>query len=83
VYSFTILTTDASPDVRPVHDRMPVILEREDWAAWLDRSSDPEILTPLLRPIFAGCLKLHEVATWVNKPDHDDPSCIEPVDRDA
>jgi putative SOS response-associated peptidase YedK len=34
--AFTILTTQPSPDVAPIHDRQMVILERTDWAAWLD-----------------------------------------------
>jgi putative SOS response-associated peptidase YedK len=33
--SFTILTTTPNAEMAPVHDRMPVILEREDWPTWL------------------------------------------------
>lgn len=78
VYSFTILTTDASDSVRPIHDRMPVILPRSEWPVWLSRDSDPEALTSLLRPSTA-MLRAREVSTWVNRPDHEDPTCIEPV----
>jgi putative SOS response-associated peptidase YedK len=34
--AFTLLTTEPGPDVAPIHDRQMVILEREDWLAWLD-----------------------------------------------
>ena len=33
----TVLTTDAEPALRAVHDRMPVVLPPEDWAAWVSR----------------------------------------------
>ena len=34
--AFTLLTTEPGPDVAPIHDRQMVILERDDWSAWLD-----------------------------------------------
>jgi putative SOS response-associated peptidase YedK len=34
--AFTLLTTDPSSDVAPIHDRQMVILERSDWSAWLE-----------------------------------------------
>jgi len=36
--SFSFLTTEAGPDVAPYHDRQPVILERKQYAGWLDKS---------------------------------------------
>jgi hypothetical protein len=33
--AFTLLTTEPSPDVAPIHDRQMVVLERCDWSAWL------------------------------------------------
>ncbi len=38
--SFTILTSAPGPDQAPYHDRQPVILEREQWASWLDPACD-------------------------------------------
>jgi putative SOS response-associated peptidase YedK len=40
VESFTLLTTAAGEDSQPYHDREPVVLEPEDWAAWLDSAND-------------------------------------------
>jgi putative SOS response-associated peptidase YedK len=40
IESFAILTTAAGPDCSPYHDRQPVILEREQWVAWLNRRGD-------------------------------------------
>jgi putative SOS response-associated peptidase YedK len=41
IESFTILTTAPGPDCAPYHIRQPVILERDQWATWLDLSADP------------------------------------------
>ena len=38
--SFTLLTTEPGPDVKPYHDRQVVVLPRERWAAWLDPEAD-------------------------------------------
>ena len=46
--AFAILTAPAGALVRPVHDRMPVILAPEDEEAWLDPASDPEGLREML-----------------------------------
>ena len=39
--SFTLLTTEPGPDVKPYHDRQVVVLPRERWAPWLDPETDP------------------------------------------
>ena len=49
--AFTILTTDPGPDVAPIHNREVVVVERDDWLAWLDLAR-PE--AELLRPLPAG-----------------------------
>jgi putative SOS response-associated peptidase YedK len=49
--AFTLLTTEPSPDVAPIHDRQMVRLDRSDWLAWLDLTW-PE--SELLRRLPAG-----------------------------
>lgn len=51
--SFTIITTTAGPDAAPYHTRQPVIIERSNFAQWLDLSGDP---LPLLKPSPEGAL---------------------------
>ena len=81
VDTFTILTTAANDQLRPLHDRMPVILEPEDVESWLDPAvSDAARLGPLLRPAADGVLTTHPVSVRVNKPENDDPSLLEPVE---
>jgi putative SOS response-associated peptidase YedK len=78
LHSFTIVTTRASELVRPIHDRMPIVLAPDDWAAWLDPSVDADTARALLgHPAGADWVR-DAVSTWVNKADHDDPTCIAP-----
>jgi putative SOS response-associated peptidase YedK len=56
--AFTLLTTDPGPDVAPIHDRQMVILNRDDWSAWLDHKR-PE--AELLQPLPAGSLQVEQV----------------------
>lgn len=78
VRSFTIITTDANAAVQPLHDRMPVILRREDEGRWLNPKADAQALTSMLQP-WAGGLKLYEVSREVNSPKNDSPECIRAV----
>ncbi|MBK7947654.1 MAG: SOS response-associated peptidase [Deltaproteobacteria bacterium] len=75
--SATVITTEANPDVAPVHGRMPVVLARAAWATWLDGASDPAALKGLLVPAPAGILAARPVSRHVNDPRHDDPACLE------
>jgi putative SOS response-associated peptidase YedK len=58
---------------------MPLVLDRRAWAAWLDPSLDGDGARALLEVPAVGDWRAEEVSTWVNKADHDDPSCIVPV----
>lgn len=74
----TIITTEANDFVRPVHDRMPVILPREAYDLWLDpRIQDPEAILPLLTS--APELRVYDVSKLVNSPANDVPECVEPL----
>lgn len=85
IESCTILTTAPNELVRPIHDRMPVILPPDAFDLWLDRDvHDVERLRPLLAPLPASELVATPVSSWVNDPRHDDPQCIvevKPVPR--
>lgn len=50
VYSFAIITTKPNDDIKPIHDRMPVILRPQQEKVWLDHSVLISKLDPLLRP---------------------------------
>jgi putative SOS response-associated peptidase YedK len=78
----TILTTEANEFVRPIHDRMPVIVRASDYGAWLGPATGREDLLRLkniCRPYPAHLLTGHPVGRMVNSPRHDDPQCVQPV----
>jgi putative SOS response-associated peptidase YedK len=56
--AFTMLTMEPGPDIAPYHDRQIVILDRADWAAWLDPSISAK---GLLKPLPAGSLAVDQV----------------------
>lgn len=72
--TFTIITTDANEMVRPVHNRMPVVLEPESIAAWLDGPDQG-----LLRPAADGVLSSHRVGARVGSPRNHDAGLVEPI----
>ncbi len=80
----TIVTRPPNEAIARLHDRMPAILAPEARAAWLDSvQRDPKALLDLLSPLPSELFEIHPVGRRVNSPDHDDASCIEPLDRAA
>ena len=78
--TFTILTTSPNDLLRPLHDRMPVIVDRENFGLWLDpRMEDTERLQPLLVPHAVDDFEAFPVSRLVNSPANDQPGCIEPL----
>jgi len=74
-----IMTTGAGPDLRGVHDRMPVIIEPPDRDRWLDPDVlDVAAVRDLLRPSVAGTLVRHPVRSEVNSTRNDGPQLIRP-----
>jgi putative SOS response-associated peptidase YedK len=64
--------------MRPIHDRMPVIIAPENYDAWLDPASrDAEKLMRFVQPYPERRMNAHRVGTRVSKPENDDPSLIE------
>ena len=79
----TILTGDPNDLVAKLHNRMPIILNRSAWDAWLDPSTaDRKGLEELLRHS-APPLAEHAVSTLVNKVANNVPECIAPLETGA
>ncbi|MGB8330831.1 MAG: SOS response-associated peptidase [Polyangiales bacterium] len=66
---YVVLTQDADADVAEIHDRMPVVLGRDDAHPWLleGKLADPPALTKI------------PLSPRVNRADRDDPSCLDPL----
>jgi len=78
IESCTILTTEANERLRALHERMPVIVPKQDHGLWLDASvKDAALLQPLLRPYPAESMFYYPVSPLVNSPRNDDPRCAE------
>lgn len=81
LYSFTILTTAANPLVAGLHDRMPVILNPRDYAAWLDPAASRPDLEALLAPYPGELMEAWPVSRRVNSPQNDDPSLLDRMEE--
>jgi putative SOS response-associated peptidase YedK len=79
LFTFTILTTEATPSIHDIHPRMPVILPAQARARWLDPEASPEALLGLLKPYSQGNLQSYAVASIVNSPRNDHSECIAQV----
>lgn len=75
----TIVTTNANELLSTFHDRMPVILEPEQYEAWLDVETPQPILEGLLDSYPADRMKMSAVSKAVGNPRFDDQSLIEPI----
>lgn len=72
-----IITTSANSLMKPIHDRMPAILDHKAFGAWLDPGADdPQKLIGLLRPFDPDQLESYRVGPLVNSPKNDSPECI-------
>lgn len=81
--TFTILTTDSNELIRPLHDRMPVILDSASFDLWLDPAVDDRArLLELLVPYDGSVMETVPVSRTVNSPAYDGPDCIAPLVAD-
>ena len=75
-----ILTTTPNELVAPIHNRMPVILERDALDEWLDPEADHGLIRSMLAPAHADSLRIWPVSTAVNKVDTDGPELLRPIE---
>lgn len=72
-----LLTTSANEVLRPIHERMPVILHPDDYTLWLDPAMhERDVLLSLLTPYPAGEMAGYPVSSFVNKATNDTPQCV-------
>ena len=78
--TFTIITTNSNNTLKPIHNRMPVILEREFEEDWLDvKTHDFDSLKQMLKPYPDDNMIAYAVSTEVNNPSNDNPELIRKV----
>ncbi|WP_210440406.1 SOS response-associated peptidase [Nocardioides xinjiangensis] len=76
-WTCTVLTTQAEDSLGHIHDRMPLMVERERWQQWLDPSVPGD--TSLLVPAAPGRLEAYPVARLVSNVRNNGPELVEPL----
>lgn len=79
---YAIITTQAPPAIKDIHDRMPVILDSAAWQFWLSDTEDYEGLQDVLRPLSDNQLRAYPVSKRVNNAQNDDAELIAPLNSD-
>ena len=80
VHTFTVITAQPNDLMRPLHDRMPVIVPPSDFDRWLNHGERLDALASMLTPFPAGEMEAHPVSSRVNSPRIDDAGCLEPLE---
>jgi putative SOS response-associated peptidase YedK len=81
IHSTTIITCAANSLIGQFHDRMPVILDRENMWEWLNPALPPDRVQQMLLPFDSDQMEYYPVSPMVNNPRIDKPECILPVER--
>lgn len=76
----TIVTTAANELMKPIHRRMPAVIEPANCARWLDPDASPQSLQSLLVPFSRDALTAYPVSTLVNSPKNDGADCQTAID---
>lgn len=80
--TFAIITTTPNELIEPIHDRMAVILSKEDEQIWLDpNNQNPDELVSLLKPYPSEEMQAYEISTFVSNAKNEGPECIAPIKR--
>jgi putative SOS response-associated peptidase YedK len=79
IHSCTIITCEPNSLLAQIHNRMPVILDRNNCWEWLADKPEKE-LSELLKPYPAEAMNGYPVGQSVNNPRVDDPSLIKPLE---
>lgn len=74
-----VITTDANEALRPIQDRMPLLIDDHNVERWLDPKTPADDIQSFMVPRVIDDLRSYRVSNWVNSPSHDDAKCIEPL----
>lgn len=83
LWSCSIITTEASPALADIHERMPVVIPTKDWDTWLSPAAEQAQLQEVLTHTPTHELEIFEVGTAVNSVRNNGPQLLnppEPVD---
>jgi putative SOS response-associated peptidase YedK len=83
LYTYTVLTTNSSPRLEWLHDRMPVLLDAELAKQWIDPTVDASTLLPQLKPYDGDDLVWHPVTKAMNKVTYHGDDCTTAIELTA
>lgn len=84
IMTCAIITTEANELMEPIHERMPVIIPKDNEDLWLDpQVQDETVLRELLTPYPADAMEAFPVSKRVNSPANNSAECIKPARPDA
>ena len=78
-WTCTVITTQAEDELGKIHDRMPLMVEPERWAQWLDQTQEQRSLLELLVPASPGRLEAYPVSTEVSNVRNNGPQLLHPL----
>lgn len=81
IISVALITTEPNEKILKIHDRMPVVLDKKDWAMWLDKNTSLNDLNRLFIPCACESIQMHEVSSFVNSVLNDNEKCIQKNDN--
>ncbi len=70
LYTCSIITTAANSLIKEIHDRMPVILKKEEEGKWLAERELASVLS-MLKPYDAKQMAAYEISALINSPSND------------
>jgi len=76
IYSCTIVTIAANKLMAPIHQRMPVVIDKKDYGLWLNKQTTEETTQRLLSSNAYEGLVSNPISDWVNNPYHNDKNCL-------
>ena len=71
-----VITTAANESLRPIQDRMPLLIDAEDCERWLNPTTPADEVQAFMVPRAADDLRSYRVSNYVNSPSHDGVRCI-------
>lgn len=80
VLSCSILTTESNTEMAEIHDRMPVVVEPEDYSTWLSDSASAARVQQLMNPVGDGSWDRFQVSPLVGNVKNEMPQCIQPCE---
>lgn len=83
LWTCTVITTEATDELGMIHDRMPLMVERDRWDEWLDPAREGAALLDLLEPAAPGRLTAYPVSTAVGNVRNNGPELVAPLPLEA